>query len=114
MKSIYTNEHASAEVVVSKALNGMDGVLELINLKTDDGFQKQGFGTQLLLEICNEADSNGIVLMLHPRKDWLINWYKRFNFKRIQSSPIILMARSPRISVKFTEMAIATHKATHG
>ena len=44
MKSIYTNEHASAEVVVSKALNGMDGVLELINLKTDDGFQKQGFG----------------------------------------------------------------------
>ena len=114
MKTVYSNEHSSAKVVESKALNGMDGVLELIELKTDEGYHKQGFGTQLLLEICNDANDEGIVLLLHPRKDWLVNWYKRFDFKRIQTEPIILMARPPRLSVNFTATALATHKAIHG
>ena len=100
MKTDYKNEHASARVVVNPQIPA--GVLEVVKLETDASHTKQGYGTQLMQDICADADIEGVVLMLSPRafgdgpKD-LSKWYERFGFMPIQKKPIVLMARMPQV-----------------
>lgn len=119
MNKHYSNEHSSAEVVPT-TIEGAEGVLEVVRVWTDPEARKQGFATELLKDICNDADIDGRVLMLNPKVfgrvglESLEPWYQRFGFKVIQKSPV-LMARMPEIyKTKLSDMAAAASKVANG
>jgi predicted N-acetyltransferase YhbS len=102
----YENAHASLEVVPSKVV---PGVMELTALKTEDGYEKQGFATDVMNEACKDADIGGHVLMLMATPD-LKPFYERFAFTQIQKKPL-LMARQP---MKWTPTFTPISKAFYG
>jgi hypothetical protein len=77
-----------------------DGIRELTKLHTPIAHRNKGEASQLLREVCEEADRQGIVLMLMPEPfdepdlgaTQLEHWYARFGFMTIQAEPK-LMAR---------------------
>lgn len=80
--------------------------------------RKQGFATELMCALCNEADADGYVLLIHVNaygdpdlsNSQLETWYERFNFMTIQSEPK-LMARQPGSTPRFlTPIATATQQ----
>jgi len=57
-------------------------------------FRGKGEGTELLKEVCSEADEKRIMLVLIADTEKLAMYYERFGFMAIQKNPI-LMVRSP-------------------
>ena len=120
MHKHYSNEYSSAEVVKATALpDGMDGVMELVRVWTDPLARMQGSATDLMIDICEDADITGTVLMLSPRVfgrvgfENLAQWYERFGFTTIQRNPVVLMARTPQVfKAKVNPMALAANEAT--
>jgi GNAT superfamily N-acetyltransferase len=102
MKTDWKNEHASCRVVQNPELPPeMDRVREVVRVWTDEDHRRQGYGTELMQAVCDEADVLGVVLMLQPlpfgegvTKEKLMAWYSRFGFVKTQSKPV-LMARAP-------------------
>ena len=119
MNKHYSNEHSSAEVVPTN-IKGAEGVLEVVRVWTDPDARKQGFATDLMLEICNDANIEGCVLMLNPKPfgrvglENLVPFYERFGFDVIQRNPI-LMARMPQIyKTRLSAIAGAVSEAVRG
>jgi GNAT superfamily N-acetyltransferase len=88
---------------------------------TDPEARKQGFATELLKSIVDDADIEGVVLMLNPKPfgrvglENLAPWYERFGFMTIQRKPVVLMARMPQIyKAKMTTIAGAVSEAVRG
>lgn len=85
-----------------------DGLREISKLETPAEHQGKGHATELLKAICEEADTQALVLLLHvaPYGDaglgasQLERWYEKFGFQTIQAEPK-LMARmvggTPRV-----------------
>ena len=106
----YQHGHATCELKRSVQLpvDIRDGVRELTKLHTPIEHRKNGDATQLLQQVCDEADTQGIVLLLHCEPfgepdlaaSQLEAWYEKFGFMVIQAEPK-LMARmvgaSPRV-----------------
>jgi hypothetical protein len=120
MNKHYSNEHSSAEVVTTTIV-GAEGVLEVVRVWTDTEARRQGFATELLTDICNDADIEGRVLLLNPRPFGrvagladLAPWYTRFDFAVIQKQPM-LMARMPQIyKTKLSPVAGAVSEVVRG
>lgn len=119
MKTDWSNEHASCKVTQNPDIPAhMDRVREISSVWTDPEHRKQGFATELMKAVTDEADILGIVLILQPKefgksdglKD-LISWYKRFGFVKTQNNPV-LMARAPefRATIKETAYAIGLQR----
>ncbi len=102
----YENAHSSLEIIPSKAVAG---VMELTNLKTQEGFEGKGFATDVMNEACKDADIGGHVLMLMATPE-LKPFYERFAFVQIQKKPL-LMARQP---MKWTPKFTPISKALYG
>ncbi len=88
---------ASLNVGYSQAIPAhMRGkVLEVSHVHTDEVHRGKGQATQLLMDVCDEADTDDVVLMLMPNGEaWLVDWYEKFGFVEIQEYPL-LMARPP-------------------
>lgn len=120
MNKHYSNEHSSAEIVAT-TIAGAEGVLELVRVWTDPEARKQGFATELLKSICEDADIEGRVLMLNPKTfgrvglENLVPWYERFGFMVIQDKYTVLMARMPQIyKTKLNTVAGAVLELNHG
>jgi GNAT superfamily N-acetyltransferase len=103
MHKHYSNEHSSAEVIVNPELpESLSGVLELVRVWTDPKHRKQGYATELMKSIVEDADIESVVLILNPKPfgsnglENLAPWYERFGFTTIQQKPIPLMARAPQ------------------
>ena len=93
------HESATCRLVVSSALpvKMRPKVRELVALKVPDSDQRKGYGSQLLHDVCREADEQNMTLLLTVSEDdkaRLCAWYTRFGFMPIQATPI-LMARMP-------------------
>lgn len=67
---------------------------------------RKSHATLLMHQVCAEADCAGILLILQPHKfdegmpdEKLEDWYEKFGFVRIQTDPVVLMARQvqPRV-----------------
>lgn len=122
MNKHYSNEYSSAEVVINPDLpESLNGVLEVVRVWTDPEHRKNGFATELLKSICEDADIEGCVLILNPKTfgrvglENLVPWYERFGFAVIQKKPTVLMARMPQIyKAKFSTVAAAASEATRG
>jgi GNAT superfamily N-acetyltransferase len=103
MHKHYSNEHSSAELITPALHQSLSGVLELVRVWTDVEGRKQGFATELLKSITQDADIEGVVLMLNPKPFGtaglveLQAWYERFGFQVIQRKPVVLMARMPEV-----------------
>lgn len=90
-----------------------DGIRELSALETPVEHRKHGDASKLLHDVCEEADRQNLVILLHcePFGDielgasQLQAWYERFGFMVIQDEPK-LMARmvgaTPRVLNKAT------------
>lgn len=121
MRKDFKNEHASCEVVKNPELPPeMDRVRELVRVWTDPEHRKQGFATELVKTVCDEADAEGIVLILQPRPfghvqglQALEGWYRRFGFIRTQDNPV-LMARAPSFRPRVSEIAGAVNGVVRG
>ncbi len=96
---------ASLELRISKALPAhmRDKTRELRNLQTPVEHRKQGKATFLMDCVTEEADDNGITLVLWPApygdidlgRSQLRDWYaRRWGFQEIQAEPL-MMARMP-------------------
>lgn len=91
----------------------MERVRELTRVWTEPGNRKQGYATELVQSVCDEADADGFVLILQPKEfgksgglKELEGWYRRFGFIRTQSNPV-LMARAPAFRPRMTGIAQA-------
>lgn len=97
---------------------------ELSHVGVPENLRRQGMATQLLTNVCDEADAHGMTLMITVEshgpgpeipKEILAAWYsEKFGFAPIQAEPL-LMARLPFGSPKvFRPTAIASliNKAT--
>lgn len=88
---------ATCNLVVSAALPVAmrKAVRELHDLRVPEQDRSKGYATQLLHDVCREADEHNLTLMLCVAEPmWLIAWYSRFGFQPIQAAPV-LMARMP-------------------
>ncbi len=122
MKQHWKNEHARCEVVAAEALPAhmQERIRELVKVWTDPDHRGQGYATELVKAVCDEADLENIVLMLQPRpfdinisKDRLIAFYKRFGFVKTQDGPV-LMARAPSFKVRQSMVGAAVEKIVRG
>lgn len=121
MKTDWKNEHASCRVVQNPELPpDMDRVRELTRVWTEPGSRKQGYATELVQSVCDEADASNVVLILQPKEfgksgglKALEGWYRRFGFIRTQSNPV-LMARAPSFRPRLTEVVGAVDGMIRG
>ena len=121
MKTDWKNEHASCRVVQNPELPPeMDRVREVVRVYTDEDHRGQGFATELMRAVCDEADVLSIVLMLQPlpfgeglSKDKLMAWYSRFGFVKTQNKPV-LMARAPSFRASLTGVVSAVDGLARG
>jgi len=68
---------------------------ELTEFNTPIEHRGKGEGSALLQEICDQADTEGLLLIISADNERLEKYYSRFGFATIQKSDIILMARKP-------------------
>jgi len=78
-----------------------DGIREITRLWVQQGLQRQGHGTELMRELCMQADEHEKVLLVHAEpfrtdmtRDELRAWYERFGFAELPDTPCV-MARPP-------------------
>lgn len=72
-----------------------DSVRLLHDLKTDKGMRGKGHASKLLTQVCEEADSIGMTIILMPDDGKLEAWYNKVGFERTQDKPVI-MVRQPK------------------
>jgi hypothetical protein len=86
---------------VALPINMRADVIELSKLRTLPGERGKGYATELLLDVCIEADMarKFLFLCVEPDDDCplttkqLSEMYLRFGFVPIQSDPAVLMTR---------------------
>lgn len=124
MKSEYSNEYASCAVSVSNDLpeEMRERVREVRKVWTDPDHRKNGYATELMKSVCEDADLENLVLFLgvktfdnssgvgHAK---LIDWYKRFGFIVTQKEPV-LMARAPEFKARQSMVGAAVERLTRG
>lgn len=105
---------ATCNLIVSNALPlGMRrNVRELNDLHVPEEDRRKGYASQLLHDICREADEHGLLLILVADDVQLAGWYSRWGFQPINAQPI-LMARmagaTPRTLKPITKAIEALH-----
>lgn len=69
---------------------------EITELFVPEEFRGKGEASELLKEVCSEADDKDLMLILIADTPRLALFYGRFGFEAIQSEPSILMVRKPK------------------
>lgn len=101
MKSLYDTRFAQAFLQCN-----MEDEWEINEIFVDPRFRGRGHGTELLEQICRDADLQGVTLTLevccldqsHGMRDpELLEWYKRHGFRRYGANltNFVMMAREP-------------------
>jgi len=67
---------------------------EITEFNVPEDFRGNGEGSELLKEVCEQADQHDIMLILIADTEKLAMYYGRFGFVPIQDKPI-LMVRKP-------------------
>lgn len=97
---------ASAIIAESEAVSPRmrSQILEVRSVQVPIEDRRKGHGSRLLNKICSDADIMGRVLFLNPdygdnqsmTNEQLEEWYGRYGFVRVQSEPVVLLARKPQ------------------
>lgn len=104
-------ENASCKVLMCVAIPNRlrTRTREIVSIDVPENLRRQGMATQLLRNICDEADAHRMTLIVFPKpfgdgpkmsqRD-LIEWYdSKFGFRAIQAEPV-MMARIPYASLR--------------
>jgi predicted N-acetyltransferase YhbS len=83
---------ATCDLIVSNALPmGMRrNVRELHDLHTPEEDRGKGYASQLMHDLCRDADEHGMLLMLVADDVKLAAFYSRWGFQPIQAKPLIM------------------------
>lgn len=73
---------------------------EITEFYVPEEHRGKGDGTELLNEVCDQADQDNIILMITADNQRLQSFYCRHGFVTIQDMPVILMARQPKVAQK--------------
>lgn len=104
---------------------------EVVAVRTTPEHRKRGYATTLIHQLCHEADSVGMTLILFPQPfvvedeeqgmeiQTLIQWYQNyFGFQPIQTNPVLLArmpGATPKMGLKLQPVAAAVIEvARHG
>lgn len=104
---------------------------EIVAVRTAPEHRMRGYATTLIHQLCREADSVGMILILFPQPyvmddgemgmgdQSLIHWYQDcFGFQPIQTDPVLLArmpGATPRMSLKLQPVTAAVIEvARHG
>lgn len=68
---------------------------ELTEFNVPEEFRGKGEGSALLSDICEQADNEGLFLLLLAKDARLANYYARFNFLAITPQDSMMLVRSP-------------------
>lgn len=112
---------ASVVISISEAVpqHMRAGTREVSHLHVPSDHRRQRLGTALMNLICQEADANGITLLLTaqpyeeggPDEDQLIEWYAQFGFQELQDTlKGMMMVRKVHVPNRVAE---AIHQALH-
>jgi len=85
--------HISYPQIVPGNLRGFSR--EITEFFVPEEFRGNGEGTELLKDVCDQADAEHILLLLIADTEKMAMYYGRFGFVAIQDKPI-LMVRSPK------------------
>ena len=118
-----THEAASLQVRICMALpkHLRERTREISKVHTDAAEQGKGHASELMRQVCEEADAAGLTLVLWPRPygddialgaSMLQGWYAGFGFRAIQHDPV-LMARAPGLYTRLAPVAAAV-EVLHG
>lgn len=69
---------------------------EITELFVPEEHRGKGEASELLKEVCEQADQHDILLLLIADTKRLALFYGGFGFEAIQSEPVILMVRKPK------------------
>lgn len=113
-----SNEHASLKLVKPRALPAhMHGdIIELVGLRTSPAHRQKGWATELMLDVCLEADMAQRFLFLCVEPDGgmglkeLAQFYVRHGFMPIQAEPLLMIRPHVAVRGMMTPMA-ADHVA---
>jgi GNAT superfamily N-acetyltransferase len=111
---------ASVMVNVSEAVPShmRAGTREVSHLHVPTEHRRKHLGTALMNLVCQEADANGITLLLTaqpyeggPDEEQLIAWYAQFGFQALQDTPKgLMMVRKVHMPSRVQH---AVHQALH-
>jgi predicted GNAT family acetyltransferase len=97
----WINEGTTVQVVINPELPSHLRVREVVALFTEPEQRNKGYATELMKEVCAEADKCAIVLILKPERYGntgghknLQAFYQKLGFVKVQQKPV-LMARAP-------------------
>lgn len=94
------HKRASLRLIESTAVpdDMRSGIREIVSLVSED--HGKGHAKALMWQVCAEADRAGMVLLLEPKpfrqgltQEQLERFYAGFGFVKVQSEPVVLMAR---------------------
>lgn len=89
-----------------------DQIRLIVRVQTDPDCRRQGHATRLMRLVCEEADAAFTVLVLTPTPFYdapmsetdLAVFYRRFGFITIQTDPVVLMSRAPRLTKRYGKL----------
>jgi ribosomal protein S18 acetylase RimI-like enzyme len=92
-----------------------ESVREITHLYVAPEARRKKLATMLLNLVCQEADANGITLMLTARpaddqmaEDALVKWYQQFGFRPLQEGPAgYIMARQVHVRPRIADISRA-------
>lgn len=84
--------HISYPQIVPGNLRGF--AREISEFNVPEAFRGNGEGSELLKDVCEQADEKNILLVIIADTERLMKYYERFGFIAIQATPI-LMVRTP-------------------
>lgn len=88
--------HLGYSQIVPPTKRGM--AREITELFVPEEFRGKGEATALLNDVCDQADTAGLLLLLIADSKELGLFYERFGFAAIQQHPI-LMVRTPKATI---------------
>lgn len=69
---------------------------ELTEFHVPEAHRGKGEGSALLQDVCDQADNEGLLLLITADTPRLAEYYQRFGFVIIQQENVIMLARSPK------------------
>lgn len=79
------------------APNKRGKVRELTDFFVPENMRGQGEGTTLIQAVCDDADNEGLMLLIIADDDRLAAFYSRFDFAPLSDDKLRLMLRMPQI-----------------
>ena len=90
MRETHTIQLGPHRLAIADLCAFVDGAWLVCRINVPSGYRGQGYGTELLRRVCEEADAEEVVLVLEVNAygdlndDQLREWYSRYGFEEVE------------------------------